>query len=54
MYNRFGKIGSFGPRVRNIWFLSPLVPSKREKNIQTENNLACLSLDLGKENTVRF
>ena len=23
-------------KVRNIWFLSPLVPSKREKNIQTE------------------
>ena len=28
--------------VRNIWFLSPLVPSKREKNIQTETT--CLSL----------
>ena len=24
--------------VRNIWFLCPLVPSKREKNIQTETN----------------
>ena len=23
-------------KVRNIWFLSPLVPSKREKNVQTE------------------
>ena len=22
--------------VRNIWFLFPLVPSKREKNLQTE------------------
>ncbi len=22
--------------MRNIWFLSPLVPSKREKNVQTE------------------
>ena len=29
--------------VWNIWFLSPLVPSKREKNIQTEN-LVCLNL----------
>ena len=25
-------------KVRNIWFLSPLVSSKREKNIQTETN----------------
>ena len=31
-------------KVRNIWFLSPLVPSKREKNIQTEPNLRQLSL----------
>ena len=22
----------------NIWYLSPLVPSKREKNMQTETN----------------
>ena len=27
---------SIGTKVRNIWFLSPLVLSKREKNIQTE------------------
>ena len=28
---------------RNIWFLSSLVPSKREKNIQTETTLFCKS-----------
>ena len=28
--------------MRNIWFLSPLVPSKREKNIQTETNSVCI------------
>ena len=31
--------------VRNIWFLSPLVPSKQEKDIQTETTyLVCLLL----------
>ena len=29
---------SFVEKVRNIWVLSPLVPSRREKNIQTEKN----------------
>ena len=33
---------SGGSEVQNIWFLSHLVPSKREKNIQTET--VCLSL----------
>ena len=29
---------------RNIWFLSTLVPSKREKNYTNWDNLVCLSL----------
>ena len=32
------------PMVRNIWFLPPLVTSKREKNILSLSQLVCLSL----------
>ena len=31
--------------MRNIWFLSPLIPSKREKNIQTETIFVKVNID---------
>ena len=41
LYGYTGKLTLKDIKVRNTWFLSPLVPSKREKNLQTETN--CLS-----------
>ena len=36
LYGYTGKLTLKDIKVRNTWFLSPLVPSKREKNLQTE------------------
>ena len=35
---QFDRIVLVKNKMLNIWFLSPLVPSKQEKNIQTETN----------------